>query len=34
VGNMPFSATEDMLEDFFAKYGDISSVKILQRVFA
>lgn len=33
VGNMPFSATEDMIEEFFSKYGEITSVKILQRVF-
>lgn len=32
VDNLSFTATEDQISDFFSKYGDVASVKILQRV--
>lgn len=33
IGNLPFSAAEDQLKKFFSTYGDVASVKILQRVY-
>lgn len=32
VGNLPYSANEEDIEDFFSRFGPISSVKLLQRV--
>ena len=29
VGNLPFSATEDEIRDFFSTVGDVQSVKII-----
>jgi RNA recognition motif-containing protein len=33
VGNLPFSATEDMLRDLFAQHGEVSSVNIVKDKF-
>jgi RNA recognition motif-containing protein len=32
IGNLPFSATEETVANHFAKYGEVVSVKLLQRV--
>jgi RNA recognition motif-containing protein len=32
VGNLPFRASENEIIEFFSDYGDVASVKILQRV--
>ena len=29
VGNLPFSATEDQVKEFFGQFGEIHSVKII-----
>lgn len=31
IGNLPFSAGEDQISDFFGKYGEVVSVKLIQR---
>ena len=33
IGNLPFTASQESAQEFFAKYGDIASIKLLQRVF-
>ena len=32
VGNLPYVATQEQVEGFFAQYGEVISVKLLQRV--
>ena len=32
VGNLPYAATQEQVESFFARYGDVISVKLIQRV--
>lgn len=32
VGSLPFSAREDDVEKFFEKFGDVVSVKLLQKI--
>jgi RNA recognition motif-containing protein len=32
VGNIPFTVSQDQLGQFFAKYGELASVKLLERV--
>jgi len=32
MNNLPFSATEETVTEFFSKYGEVVSVKLLQRV--
>ena len=29
VGNLPFSATEDQVKEFFGQFGEITSVKVI-----
>ena len=29
VGNLPFSATEEEIEELFAQYGEVVSVKLI-----
>ena len=29
VGNLPFNATEEEVEDLFSQYGDVTSVKLI-----
>ncbi|MBD3343678.1 MAG: RNA-binding protein [Chitinivibrionales bacterium] len=29
VGNLPFTATEDSVRDYFAQYGEVLSVKLI-----
>lgn len=31
IGNLPFSASEDQISEFFAKFGEVASVKLIQR---
>jgi hypothetical protein len=33
IGNLPFTVTEAQVREFFAGYGELASVKLLQRVF-
>ena len=32
VNNFPQQATEDKVKEFFSKYGEVTSIKLLQRV--